>query len=164
MGWTTVILSFPQVLLPGPRRMVRSSMRLTPGYLSLRVFTAWVMVATHSSVVLYSQFTVVRMIRSGLSLFFAQGETIGSDQMASFGSAQKCTKPWWRVMACQRASSLPDSKPDPNQSPVTDTPMTWVQTNSPFFGAAIAATGTKRVKNSVTNTGEPGRMAAYPAV
>jgi hypothetical protein len=142
--------------------MVSSSSRLRPGYLSLRVLTALVMVATHSSVVLYSQFTVVRMIRSGLSLFFAQGETIGSFQMASLGSAQKWTKPWWRLMACQRASSLPDSKPAPNQSPVTDTPMTWVQTNSPFFDAAFAARGTNRVEVSVTSAKKLGRMAAYP--
>src|SRR5688572_4102853 len=66
-------------------------------------------------------------------------------------------------MACQRASSLPDSKPELNQSPVTDTPMTWVQANCGFFGADLAAAGTTRVKNSVTSAKKPGRMAAYPA-
>jgi hypothetical protein len=35
---------------------------------------------------------------------------------------------------------------------------------SPFFGAAFAAAGTKRVKDSVTDVKKPGRMAAYPAV
>src|SRR4051794_6724730 len=101
MKGCTTVMGLPQVWLPGPRSMVSSSMFLTPGYLVLMVFTALVRAATHSSRVVYCQLTPVKITRSGLSLFFVQGETIFSCQTASFGSPHSSTKAWVRVSACQ---------------------------------------------------------------
>src|SRR2546430_3116706 len=99
----TTVMGLPQVWLPGPRSMVSSSMFLTLGYLLLMVFTVLVRAAVHSSTVFHSQLTPMNTTRSGLALFFTQGETIFSDQTGSLGSAQRLTKAWLRVSACHRA-------------------------------------------------------------
>src|SRR3954454_1489437 len=96
---------------------------------------------SHSAWVLYCQFTPVNITRSGSLERAAHGDSGATDHSSFLGSAQPSMNACDFQRTCQRLLSSPSSKPDLNQSPVTETPMTSVQAkpDEPAAGAAGAA-------------------------
>src|SRR2546429_217355 len=130
----------PQLWFCGPRSMVSRSMRLRPGYLAFRFSTTATYFCCHSSCVLYCQFTPVKITWSGSFERAAHGDCGASAQTSPLGSAHCSMKAWAFQRTCQRLLSRPCSKPELNQSPVTDTPMTSVQAYAEADAGAAAGT------------------------
>jgi hypothetical protein len=93
----------------------------------LRFFTTAVSGGTHWSSMVVSKLSAMKMTRSGLLAFCAQGEVGPVFQTPALGSAHSSTKPLWTRISSHFPLSTSDSKPLLYHSWVALMPMIRVQ-------------------------------------